>query len=101
MRSCSRWSAAWTGQRRNNVSATPACELRSAVTTAPSHRNSRRSFDMAIIGKPVLTIAGSTTVGSSDVTASYTVTFDEFDTASDQPYKEVVKLFGVDAGEPG
>jgi hypothetical protein len=56
---------------------------------------------MAIIGKPVLTITGSSTVGSSEVTASYPVTFDEFDQASDQPYREVVKLFGVDAGEPG
>ncbi len=56
---------------------------------------------MATIGKPVLTVTGSTTVGSSDVKASYTVTFDDFDRASDQPYKEAVKLFGVDAGEAG
>ncbi len=56
---------------------------------------------MAIIGKPVLTITGSTTVGNSSVTASYAVTFDAFDKASDQPYKEAVKLFGVDTGEAG
>ena len=54
---------------------------------------------MASIGKPTLTITGSTTVGSSDVTAVYTVDFDTFDKASDQPYQEVVKLFGVDTGE--
>ena len=56
---------------------------------------------MASISTPVLNITGSTTPGDSIVTVQYTVTFNTFDKASDQPYSESVRLIGDDTNVLG
>jgi hypothetical protein len=53
---------------------------------------------MATMTTPVLSIVGSPQPGRSDVTVTYTVTFDNFDVTSGQPYHEHLDLIGDDTG---
>jgi hypothetical protein len=54
---------------------------------------------MAIITKPVLTLSPHPTlIGWTRCKVDYEITFDEFDTAADQPYTELVLLIGDDTG---
>jgi hypothetical protein len=53
---------------------------------------------MASMTTPVLSIVGSPQPGRSDVTVTYTVTFDNFDVTSGQPYHEHLDLIGDDTG---
>ena len=53
---------------------------------------------MASMTTPQLTIVGSPTPGFSTLTVTYIVTFDAFDIASGQPYREVLEIIGDDTG---
>jgi len=51
---------------------------------------------MATMTSPLLSIHPSATVGRSDITVTYTVAFDAFDVASNQPYHAHIDLKGDD-----
>jgi hypothetical protein len=51
---------------------------------------------MATMTTPQLTIVGSQVPGFSTLTVKYTVTFNAFDQASGQPYRERIEVIGDD-----
>jgi hypothetical protein len=55
---------------------------------------------MANFTTPVLNIEGASTPGQSVVKVEYEITFNAFDKAADQPYRESVKLIGDDTNVP-
>src|SRR5438067_9333050 len=66
-------------------------------------RASKELHMATLLAPPMLSIAGSSTVGRSNLTVSYFVVFDALDNNTDQTYHAHATVVGVDAlpGEDG